>query len=115
MTERRQYRVSERIREIVSRELIEKKPALSGVEGFMTVTHVDVNADLKFAKIFVSHHAAHDLREKVIGALNKHRYFFKMLIGKELQLKFMPDIEFYLDDSLDYSEKIETLIKCTKI
>ena len=49
--------------------------------------------------------------KELIIEFNKKRKAFKKFMGPQLQLRSIPDLRFYLDNSLEYGEKIERLIK----
>ncbi len=76
---------------------------------FVTITEVKVTPDLKIARIYFTTINKED-RETASAIIEE----LKPLIRKELarrvrNLRFIPELEFYLDTSLDYAEKIESL------
>jgi ribosome-binding factor A len=80
--------------------------------GFITVTGVRVSPDLSLAKVYVSIMATRDKQVvfKLIQDQNSHiRRKLGSVIGK--QLRIVPELMFYIDDSLDYAMKIEELLK----
>jgi ribosome-binding factor A len=80
--------------------------------GFITVTGVRVSPDLGLAKVYVSIMATRDKQVvfKLIQDQNSHiRRKLGSVIGK--QLRIVPELMFYIDDSLDYAMKIEELLK----
>ncbi|OGP02687.1 MAG: ribosome-binding factor A [Deltaproteobacteria bacterium GWA2_38_16] len=111
MTEgRRTKRASEQIRDVIAHLVIKgfKDPR---VNGFITVTKVEMTPDLKLARVFVSILGEKEKRLKVLKGLQNASGFIKSNIAKALKLRFTPDLEFGLDDSLDYVEKIDRLLK----
>ena len=78
----------------------------------LTVTNVRISPDLSSARIYISVFPSTD-SQKTIGDLNEHIGIYRNELGKKIrhQLKKVPEISFYLDDSLDYLDNIENLLK----
>ncbi|MFZ9034970.1 MAG: 30S ribosome-binding factor RbfA [Francisellaceae bacterium] len=77
---------------------------------WVSITGVVMSRDLSHAKVYFS-----SLDEKMpiadIGkALNKSAGFFRSYLARELTLRIAPEVHFYHDESLDYGQKMETLI-----
>lgn len=79
----------------------------------ITFTTVKVAKDLSFAKIFISH-IKEDKLEDALVALNKAKGEIRKQIGMKLQLRIVPEIAFFIDDSLSYSQKINDILKGIK-
>lgn len=77
-----------------------------------TVTTVRISPDLSFAKVYVSIFPTDDLAEDV-KILSSHAGEIRFKLGKSIrhQLRIVPEIAFYGDDSLDYAEEIDELLK----
>ena len=79
--------------------------------GLLTITSVKITPDLKNAKIYISI-LEHDGRDRKIEKLNSIKGFIKGQLSKKMNhLRQMPDIDFYLDDTLDYVEKMENIFR----
>ena len=104
----RRERVSDLIKDEISRMLLRevRDPRI----GFVTITGTSVSPDLRNARIFVSIMGDADARDGSIQALNSAAGFIRRSIFKRLRLRHSPIIEFVLDDSLDRSERIESLL-----
>lgn len=106
------YKRSQRVSDLVREEVADiimyklKDPRI----GFVTVTGVDMTADLKLAKVFVSI-LKEEERDVTIEILNAARPFIRSSLSKRLRMKFIPEIEFRLDTSIEYGFKIEKLLK----
>lgn len=78
----------------------------------ISITRVRISPDLSFAKIFISIFPSAD-HDAVLQTINdnssKLRYEMGLKIRK--QLRIVPEIAFYLDDSLDYIDNIDKLLK----
>jgi ribosome-binding factor A len=78
----------------------------------LTVSEVRITPDLGLARILISIFPS-DKNEAIVKELNNKRSLYRNELSKKLrhQLKKMPEIEFFLDDSLNYIEKIDNLLK----
>ena len=78
----------------------------------LTVTSVRISPDLGVAKIYISIFPSSN-GEKDISLLNEHKSIIRNNLGRLVrhQLKKVPEIVFYLDDSLDYLDNINNLLK----
>jgi ribosome-binding factor A len=80
--------------------------------GFITVTGVRISPDLGLAKVYLSIMATKD--KNVVFKLiqdqsNVIRKKLGLIVGR--QLRIVPELMFYIDDSLDYAMKIDALLK----
>lgn len=78
--------------------------------GFITVLRVEMTDDLRYARIIYSIYGNDEQREKTLRALKRSKGYIKFLLGKRIRIKYMPEIEFVMDDSLEKLEKIEKLL-----
>ena len=109
----RQLRVGEMIKKALGMLFIReeaKLPNLSTKE--ITVTEVRMSPDLKTAKIFVMPLGGKNA-EEVIEKLKEFSFIIRKVLSKKIVMKFLPKLYFVKDDSFDYAEKIENLIKQT--
>jgi ribosome-binding factor A len=108
MPSRRQRRVSDLIQEKIS-ELLQKKvsdPRLS----FVTVTAVEVSADLRQAHIYVSSMGDEEARKEMLAGLQHATGFLRHELGARVALRYVPSLTFHLDDSLERSQRIMQLL-----
>lgn len=113
MDETRLQKVSRLIQRDMSEILQQDATAL--FEGAMiTVTRVRVSADLSVARLYVS---IFPLRGKTVAdimkLLEEKKTFLRMKLAQRVknQLRVIPNISFFMDDSLDYIENIDNLLK----
>ncbi|MFL2887017.1 MAG: 30S ribosome-binding factor RbfA [Candidatus Pelagibacter sp.] len=109
----RQLRVGEMIKQALGMLFIRdeaKLPSLSTKE--ITVTEVRMSPDLKTAKIFVMPLGGKNA-EEIIEKLKEFSFVIRKVLSKKIVMKFLPKLFFVKDDSFDYAEKIENLIKQT--
>jgi ribosome-binding factor A len=78
--------------------------------GLLTVTNVKLSHDLKIAKIYISVFER-EKREMVLEKIRERTGFIRTELAHRIRIKFIPELKFFIDDTLDYVEKIEGLIK----
>jgi ribosome-binding factor A len=87
---------------------------LSAVRGrsMITVTKVNVTSDLSLARVYLSLFATQN-KDELFGKINgSQKEIRHMLAGRvKNQLRVIPSLEFHIDDTLDYIEHIEELLK----
>ena len=109
----RQLRVGEMIKQALGMLFIRdeaKLPTLSTKE--ITVTEVRMSPDLKTAKIFVMPLGGREA-DDIVAKLKEFSFIIRKVLSKKIVMKFLPKLYFVKDDSFDYAEKIENLIKQT--
>ena len=77
------------------------------VTGLISVTDVKITPDQKYAKVYVGK----ENKNKVIEALKKATGFIKRELGRRVRMRNMPDITFELDNSMEYGEHMDKVIK----
>jgi len=109
----RQLRVGEMIKQALGMLFIRdeaKLPNFSTKE--ITVTEVRMSQDLKTAKIFVMPLGGKKADE-IVDKLKEFSFVIRKVLSKKIIMKFLPKLYFVKDNSFDYAEKIENLIKQT--
>src|SRR5258708_7184896 len=79
--------------------------------GFASVTHVEVSGDLRHAKIFVSVMGDQDEKKSTIETLHHATSFLRRELAGRLNVRFMPEILFKLDNSIEQGSHILGLIR----
>jgi len=110
---RRADRVAEAIREEVATALIggAKDPR---IVGFVTVTAVEVTADLRHAKVFVSVMGTDAERAQTLEGLDASAPAMRARLAKALRLRHAPEIAFKNDPSVERAARIDTLLAQVK-
>lgn len=108
----RSDRVGGLIQKILS-EVLQKEIADPRLK-MATITGVEVTRDLKLARIYFTTPDGRKNKDAAIKGFNSARGFIKRILAHEMDLKYMPDIKFFYDQSLEYGAHIEALIKQTK-
>lgn len=102
----RRDKVSKIIKEEISLIFFQKiqDPKL----GFVTVTEVKVTPDLKQAKVYFSVYEK-NLKEEFLDKINDIKGFIRTELAHRLSLRYVPELFFYIDETLDYVEKMEDI------
>ena len=109
----RQLRVGEMIKQALGMLFIRDEAKLTNLSTKeITVTEVRMSPDLKTAKIFVMPLGGKNA-EEIIEKLKEFSYVIRKVLSKKIVMKFLPKLYFVKDNSFDYAEKIENLIKQT--
>ena len=107
----RQLRVGEMIKQSLSMIFIRNEAKVPNLETkTITVTEVKMSQDLKIAKAYVLPLGGKDT-EEVIKKLKEYSFLIRKALSKKIITKYLPKIIFAKDDSFEYAEKIENLIK----
>lgn len=106
-TGHRMDRVRNLLRQVTSQILPQvKDPRV----GFVTVTDVEVSPDLRHAKVFVSVLGDAKAREQAIKGLISARGFIRRELTAQITLRHIPDLSFFLDESLDRGMRVNELL-----
>jgi len=106
----RSDRMNEQVKKTIS-EIIRdlKDPRLSPMT---TITQVEVTNDLKHAKVHVSVYDADDrVRLDSVEALNHANGFIARELGHRMQIRRLPQLRFFLDNSIEYSVHISKVLQ----
>ncbi|MEW6214690.1 MAG: 30S ribosome-binding factor RbfA [Nitrospirota bacterium] len=105
---KRSQRVGDLLREEIADIVIHrlKDPRI----GFITVTGVDVTDDIKIARVYVSI-LKDEEKKTTLEILNSAKSFIRSELSKRLRMRFIPIIEFRLDVSIEYGNRIDRLLK----
>lgn len=106
---KRSEKVAEAIHEMVSELLVKglKDPRI----GFVTITGVKTTDDLHLATVYFSVIGSDEEKKATEAGLNSARGYIRKEIGKALRMRYIPDIVFRYDASVQYGSRIESLLK----
>jgi ribosome-binding factor A len=111
----RQLRVGEMLRhalaDVLRRDEI-RDPELAGVS--VTITQVKPSPDMRHATVFCEPLGGKNAKE-IVAALNRHKGFLRGELGRMIALKFTPDLRFVEDESFAEAQKIETILKSSRV
>ena len=109
----RQLRVGEMIKQSLGMIFLRNEAKVPNLEtNTITVTEVKMSQDLKIAKAFVLPLGGKNA-EETVNILKEFSFLIRKVLSKKIIIKFLPKILFAKDESFDYAEKIEKLIKQT--
>lgn len=112
MASRRQRQVAELLHEEISNllQFNTRDPRL----GFVTVTDVEVSPDLRVAWVYITVLGDSSDEETTLQGLASAAKFFRHELGQSLKLRFIPELNFKLDKSLEYGLHIDQLLDTVK-
>lgn len=103
---RREYKVAEKVKEIVATELLKSNdPRLS----LVTISAVTCTPDLRLAKVYWV--TSGDRRAEVQQAFDDATSFFRRAVASSMKTRFTPELRFYYDDTLDTVAEVERLFE----
>lgn len=104
--QRRIFKIGERIQGIVASELLR----VADPRFFMvTISSVVVSPDMRNAKVYWVASADAERRAEIEEAFEGARGLFRKAIARDLDVRFIPNLRFYYDDTLDVSAHVEQL------
>lgn len=110
MVDYRRQRVADEIKRIIGEIFIKDLPPSDG--SLITVTNVKITRDLREVKIYLSIYNENiDLRHQAFKKVIHKASHIRGLLGNRISLKYVPKLFFFEDDTMDYVDNIERLIK----
>lgn len=99
----------ETVREIIARLLVEevKDPRVE----LVTITGVEMSPDLRHAKVFFVAHGGEDRYREALAGLESAKGRLRSMLGNSVRMKYVPELHFEVDPSLDESSRIAELIR----
>ena len=111
----RQLRVGELVKQNLGQLFIRNEAKIPSINSkLITVTEVRMTPDLKTARVYVIPLGGIDTKETV-KILTEYSHLVRKALSKRLDIKFLPKLTFVEDNSFEYAEKIERIIKKNKI
>ena len=110
----RQLRVGELIKQNLGELFIRNEAKIPSINSkLITVTEVRMTPDLKTARVYVIPLGGIETKETV-KILTEYSHLVRRALSKRLDIKFLPKLTFVEDNSFEYAEKIERIIKKNK-
>ena len=103
----------------VSRQLLKDLSEILQIKGrdligtsLISVTVVRISPDLSIARVYISVFGTED-KEALLTKMNQQSYAIRKKLGERIrnQMRKVPELKFFLDDSVDYSQQIDDLLK----
>jgi len=79
--------------------------------GFVTVSHVKMSNDLKVASVYFSILGAEAAITSSLDVLEHHKGRIRFHIGKEVPLKYVPELRFFNDDTMAYMDHMNRILR----
>ena len=79
--------------------------------GFVTVTRVRITRDLRHARVAVSVLGDEEARKESLAGLESAKPVLRAELGRQMRVKYLPDLVFELDESAETAERIEGLLR----
>jgi ribosome-binding factor A len=110
----RQLRVGELVKQNLGELFIRNEAKIPSINSkLITVTEVRMTPDLKTARVYVIPLGGIETKETV-RILTEYSHLVRRALSKRLDIKFLPKLTFVEDNSFEYAEKIERIIKKIK-
>ena len=110
----RQLRVGELVKQNIGELFIRNEAKIPSINSkLITVTEVRMTADLKTARVYVIPLGGVETKE-IVRILTEYSHIVRRALSKRLDIKFLPKLTFVEDNSFEYAEKIEKIIKKNK-
>ena len=107
----RQLRVGELVKQNLGELFIRNEAKIPSINSkLITVTEVRMTPDLKTARVYVIPLGGIETKETV-RILTEYSHLVRRALSKRLDIKFLPKLTFVEDNSFEYAEKIEKIIK----
>ena len=101
-------RIAEEIRKVIS-EMIQNELKDPRVKGLIRVTKINLTKDLKFCKIYISVLGAD--KEEVLAGIKSGAGYMRKELGQRVQIRILPELQFVIDNSMEYGAHIDQVIK----
>jgi len=101
--------VNSLIRQEIS-QLLQRQVKDPRLGNFIAITEVSTSADLKHAKVFVSHLGSEEEKQETLSALASASGFLRRELTKRLKLRYIPVLNFEWDDSIERGDHLMQLI-----
>ncbi|HCP32017.1 TPA: 30S ribosome-binding factor RbfA [Candidatus Acetothermia bacterium] len=80
-------------------------------EAFLTVMDVDLSVDARYAKVYIAIGTPSADKEAVMAVFRRDRGFFRTELARRLPLRYTPQLEFILDETVERAMQLERLLK----
>ena len=109
MSSRRIARLNDAFREEIS-DLLRRQIKDPRLSVFITVTHVEISADISHAKVYVSVMGTEEERQSALEGLQAASSFLRREISHRLSLRRTPELSFRRDDSMEQGARVLDLL-----
>jgi len=110
----RQLRVGEMLRHTLADILLRgdiADPELGDLR--ITISQVAISPDMRHATVYIQ--TAQDQMEQALEALSRHKKFLRGEFGRRVELKYIPELRFAADTSIDTGERIDAILRSPEV
>ncbi|MFQ5988993.1 MAG: 30S ribosome-binding factor RbfA [Candidatus Methylomirabilales bacterium] len=79
--------------------------------GFVTITEVRVSPDLRHARVYFVTHEGGEEQQRTLEGLESARGYLRGELGRRLHLRYVPDLTFSVDETLEHGFRIREILK----
>lgn len=108
----RTSRISEEMKREIS-SIIQKEIKDPRMPEFVSITELKVTKDLRYAKVYISVYGSEEEKKNAINVLKNAAGFIRHEIGQRIQLRYTPELQFELDNSIEHGIYVNKLINET--
>lgn len=104
----------ERLRSLLKQEvcaMLQREIKDPRLTAFITVTNVKISSDLSHAKVFISVMGSDEEKNLTMKTLDHAKNYIRTTIGKRINVKYTPLIEFCLDETIEKSLRINQILE----
>jgi len=105
----RTNRISEEMKREIS-DIIQNDLKDPRLPKLVSITQVDVTRDLRYAKVFASVLGSDEEKKNAIAGLKSAAGFIRREVGHRMQIRYTPELQFELDNSIEHGVYISKLI-----
>lgn len=113
MAKHRIDRISEEVKRVIS-DIIRNDLNDPRISQFTSVVSAEVTQDLRYAKVFISVLGNDEEKQSTLKGLNSAAGFIRRELGKNIELRYSPEIMFELDRSIEHGAYINKLLNEVK-
>jgi ribosome-binding factor A len=106
-------RINQEIKKELS-SLIKNQLKDPRISELMSITDVKVTNDLRYAKVYISVYGENEKQQETIKGLESSAGFLRREVGKNIKLRYTPELLFEVDNSIQYGMHIDSIIKDIK-
>ncbi|HHY77285.1 MAG TPA: 30S ribosome-binding factor RbfA [Clostridiales bacterium] len=113
MSVQRLNRISEEIKREISKIIMNelKDPRISAM---CSIVSVETTPDIKYAKVYVSIYGNKEEKERTFEGLKNASGFIRKRLGEEIKIRYLPEIQFVLDESIEHGVRISEILNRIK-
>jgi len=108
-TNKRSFRINDEIKKELS-QILRSELKDPRIGAMVSVMKVETSTDLKFCKVAVSVLGSEDEKKSVMAGIRSASGFIRRMVAERINLRSTPEFTFVLDDSLEYSFKINKIL-----